>query len=87
MLRTLKPNFQWRIIYLSSICGGAPRGINIDNPGKISDFYDLGKTLGAELLPGKQIPPQDPDIGHVGMLDERTSFFTSGTNCTDIPLK
>ena len=34
-------------------------GINIDNPGKISDFYDLGKTLGAELklLEAKKIQP------------------------------
>lgn len=28
------------------VVASAALGINIDNPGKISDFYDLGKTLG-----------------------------------------
>ena len=29
----------------------APSGINIDNPGKIADFYDLGRSIGLACFP------------------------------------
>ena len=47
-------------------------GINIDNPGKIGDFYDLGRSIGA-------------DVVHAGFAQGLVVFLGGGFVGTRIP--